>query len=530
MDLFIADADRRRRLTATLYDQLREAIATGRLAPGDRLPSSRRLAEELAVSRHTVTTVYGRLVAEGYLEGAAGAGTRVVVDPVPVLSRDRTDDRSGDSTGAPARGRTGDCGGHPSGEPTGRVGDPSRVPTGGWTGDRTGDPGGDRSGDPARDLGADPGVRSGPLRLRRSLDVPTPVPPGRAGRFDLRLGLPDPTFFPHDDWRRRVARELRAEPRGGYGDAAGEPVLREAIAAWVERARGVRAAPDRVVVTAGAQQAFDLVLAALVEPGDVVAVEDPGYVRFRDLARLRGARVVGVPVDAEGIVVDALPSSAKVVHVTPSHQFPLGSVLSSRRRRALLRWARAHDAAVIEDDYDTELRFAGRPLEPLHLLDDDGRVLYVATFSKTLSPSLRLGFVVAPRSLAPGLAALRQLVDWHGEPAAQRALAGFLRDGAMARHVHRARRRYAARRETVLRHADLGRLGRIVPSAAGLHVALELHEGIDEATLLTQARTAGIEIDGLSAYAVERPRPGLAISYGTAREDRLAEALDRLTR
>jgi GntR family transcriptional regulator/MocR family aminotransferase len=477
MDLFVSDADRRRRLTATIYAQLRDAIATGRVRPRDRLPSSRALATELDVSRHTITTVYGRLVAEGYLEGAAGGGTRVAVDPFPSVP---------DS-------------------------DEPRVE----------------------------------LRMRPSLQRLAPVALGGGGPFDLRLGTPDPRFFPADDWRRRMTRELRAvgvdgsraagphaEVAAGYRDPAGEPVLRAAIAAWIERSRGVRATAERVIVTAGAQQGFDLVLTALIEPGDVVAVEDPGYPRFRDLARLRGAEVIGVPVDAEGLVVDALPDEARLVHVTPSHQFPLGSVMSLSRRRALLRWARAHDAAVIEDDYDSEFRFTGRPLEPLHLLDDDGRVIYVATFSKTLSPELRLGFLVAPGSLVAGLGALRQLLDWHGEPVAQRALAGFLVDGAMARHVHRARRLYAARRDVVLRHGagDLRRLGPLVPAAAGIHVALELRGDMDEADVLARARTAGVEIDGLTSYAVSTVRPGLAISYGTTAPDRLDEALTRLAR
>ena len=465
MDLFIADADRRRRLTATIYEQVRDAVASGRLRPGDRLPSSRRLAAEHDVSRHTVTTVYGRLVAEGYLEGAAGGGTRVAATT------------------------------HPG--PDGAA------------------------------------VADGRLVTRQALRTLAPMVLAPAGPFDLRLGLPDPRLFPLDEWRRRLTRELRAPVAdlGTTGDPAGEPVLRQAIASWIERSRGVRATPDRVIVTAGAQQAFDLLLTALVAPGDVVAVEDPGYPRFRDLARLRGAEVVGVPVDAEGLVVDALPPAARVVHVTPSHQFPLGTVMSLGRRRALLAWARAHDAAIVEDDYDSELRFTGRPLEPLHLLDDDGRVVYVATFSKSLSPSLRLGFLVAPRSLATGLGAVRQLVDWHGEPLAQRALAGLLDGGSMARHLHRARRTYAVRREVVLRHAagDLARLGRVLPSAAGLHVAVELHDGVDEAEVVDRAVAAGIQLDRLGQYAVSTDvRRGFGLSYGTVAEGPLDEALTRL--
>jgi GntR family transcriptional regulator/MocR family aminotransferase len=373
----------------------------------------------------------------------------------------------------------------------------------------------------------------GRLLMRAPLRDLVPLALEPAGAFDLRLGLPDAGLFPLDEWRRRLTREMRAPVAelGTTADPAGEPVLRRAIAAWIQRSRGVRATPDRVIVTAGAQQAFDLVLTALVGPGDVVAVEDPGYPRLRDLARLRGAQVVGVPVDAEGIFVDALPAQARVVHVTPSHQFPLGTVMSLSRRRALLAWARSHDAAIVEDDYDSEFRFTGRPLEPLHLLDDDGRVVYVSTFSKSLSPSLRLGFLVAPRSLTPGLSAVRQLVDWHGEPLAQRALASFLDGGAMARHLHRARRTYAARREIVLRHAagGLARLGPVLPAAAGLHVALELESGLDEADVVGRAAAMGIQLDRLSQYAVSTAvRHGFGISYGTVAEGPLDEALTLL--
>ncbi|MEV0732181.1 PLP-dependent aminotransferase family protein [Polymorphospora sp. NPDC050346] len=286
------------------------------------------------------------------------------------------------------------------------------------------------------------------------------------------------------------------------------------------------------MVTAGAQQAFDLVLTALVSPGTVVAVEDPGYPRFRDLAQVRGATVVGVPVDDEGIVVDALPSQATLVYVTPSHQFPLGCVLSLRRRQQLLHWARTHDAAIIEDDYDTELRFTGRPVEPLHLLDPDGRVVYVGTFSKTLSPALRLGYLVAPATLMPTLRTLCQLTSFGGDPLSQRALAGLLSDGSMAAHLRRLRRSYAPRRAVLRRHlaAELGRRTTAVPAVAGLHVSLLLPPDVDEADLVRRAGRAGIAVEGLGSHATAgNPPTGIAIGIGRVDAETLDAALTRIT-
>ena len=245
-------------------------------------------------------------------------------------------------------------------------------------------------------------------------------------------------------WRRRVAAAVAAEHRE-YGDLAGRVRLRRAIAGWVAGSRSVAATEDTVVVTCGAQHAINLVARVLLEPGDSVAVEDPGYVPVARLFAALGARVVGVPVDDQGLVVDLLPPSARIVYVTPSHQYPLGMTMLMPRRRALLRWAERHDAAIIEDDYDTEFRYVDRPLEPLQALDANGRVVYVGSFSKTFSPSIRLGFTVVPQPLAQPIAALRQLIDWHPPTAMQTAMAGFIEDGLLDKHIRRSKRGYAER-------------------------------------------------------------------------------------
>ncbi|MFD5271669.1 PLP-dependent aminotransferase family protein [Streptomyces sp. NPDC058335] len=234
--------------------------------------------------------------------------------------------------------------------------------------------------------------------------APETTGPTTAAR-DFRVGLPDARLFPYDAWRPLIARELRPSAAGavGYGDPAGHAGLPAALARHIGLSRGVRTGPDDVLVTTGTQQALDLIGRVMLEPGDRVAVEEPGYPPARLAFLAQGAEVTGIPVDAEGLLVDAIPPDTRAVYVTPAHQFPLGMPMSLRRRTALLRWARRHGAAVIEDDYDSEFRFGGRPVETLQSLDRDGHVIYVGSFSKVMLPSLRVGFLVAPAPLRTAL-------------------------------------------------------------------------------------------------------------------------------
>jgi GntR family transcriptional regulator/MocR family aminotransferase len=271
----------------------------------------------------------------------------------------------------------------------------------------------------------------------------------------------------------------------------------------------------------------------LLEPGDQVAVEDPGYVPVRRLFGALGAKVVGVPVDDQGLVVDLLPPSARIVYVTPSHQYPLGMTMSMPRRRALLRWAERHDAAVIEDDYDTEFRYVDRPLEPLQSLDADGRVVYVGSFSKTFSPSVRLGFAAVPKPLAGPITALRQLIDWHPPIAMQTALAGFIDDGLLDKHIRRNRRVYAERHH-ILTEALSGSLAEhLTPRAAhaGLHIAAVLRRGLRENEVLQAAAGHGIVVSGLSdCFHTAPAQPGLLIGFGAVSTTGLPTALRMLDR
>jgi GntR family transcriptional regulator/MocR family aminotransferase len=464
VDVFL-DPEAGTPLTTQLYEQLRSAITGGRLRPGDQLVPSRQLAGELGVSRHTVTTAYGRLVAEGYAEGRAGGGSVV-------------------ASASPA---------------------------------------------PPRRTGPAAALRPGPRFAGWS---PYFRPPAYGCRFDLRPGLPDPALFPAALWRRRVGAAIAADP-SQYGDPAGKIRLRRAIAGWVVRSRSVMAGEDTVVITCGAQHAVDLVARILLEPGDCVAVEDPGYVPVVRLFGALGAKVAGVPVDDQGLVVDQLPASARIVYVTPSHQFPLGMTMSMARRRALLQWAERHNAAVIEDDYDTEFRYVDRPLEPLQALDAAGRVVYVGSFSKTFSPSVRLGFAVVPQPLAEPIAALRQLIDWHPPIAMQTALAGFIDDGLLDKHIRRSRRVYTERHH-ILTEALSGPLAEHLTARtphAGLHVAAVLRQGLGETEVLQAAARHGIVVSGLhDCFRGGPAQPGLLIGFGAVSTASLPAALRMLGR
>ncbi|WP_435582103.1 PLP-dependent aminotransferase family protein [Amycolatopsis thermoflava] len=440
-------------LVAQIYRQVRDAIADGRLRPGERLPPSRELARTLAVSRNTVAAAYDRLTAEGLLTGRVGAGTFV----------------AGTAPGRPRRAPRGVLAARPF-----------------W------------------DTLPDP-VEAAPVR------------------YDFRVGAPDASLFPLQTWRRLVSQSLRShEIPSGYADPSGHSGLRAAIARHLGIARSVRAAAEDVLVTQGAQQALDLVGRVLVEPGACVAVEEPGYPPARRLLASLGARVTGVPVDGEGIVVDRIPGAARLVYVTPSHQFPLGTPMSPARRAALLEWAGRRDAVIVEDDYDSEFRFAGRPLDPLQSLDRAGRVIYVGSFSKTLLPMLRLGFLIAPAALRPALLKAKQLTDWHGDLTTQAALARFLDEGLLTRHVRKATREYAARHELVVRtlEREFGDWLQLVPSAAGLHVCAR--SVVDTSAL----HAPGVAFDRLHTYYADSPpEQGLALGYGAVSPDGIVAGL-----
>jgi GntR family transcriptional regulator/MocR family aminotransferase len=385
-------------------------------------------------------------------------------------------------------------------------------------------------------------VRSRPSRRRAHTDplrprddwtfTPLPVSGGTAPpRYDFRTGIPDAQLFPFDTWRRLLAAEvrLRANSPGTYAEPAGHPALRAAVARYLGVSRSVRAAADDVVVTNGTQHALDLIARVLLRPGDVVAVEEPGYPPARRLFASFGARVTGVPVDAEGLRVDALPAAARLVYSTPSHQFPLGRPMSLARRHALLDWARSRPAAIVEDDYDSEFRYSARPLEPLYELDTAGRVLYAGTFSKSMLPTVRTGFVLAPASLRPALVAARQLGDGYGQVAVQAALARFIDEGQLARHVRRAGRAYAARHARIVARLAAEDALEVLPSAAGLHVTALLRDGgpARATRVVAAAAAGGVVLDDLGMYQQSATQAGFVFGFGAVDPARIGPGLDR---
>ena len=337
------------------------------------------------------------------------------------------------------------------------------------------------------------------------------------------IGVPEARGFPHAAWRQLLARTLRQQQVSafGYAPPAGLETLRAAIARHVAFARALACTPEQIVVTAGAQQAFDLLARLLTTEGQTrVAVEDPGYPPLRAAFMAAGARISPVPVDDEGVCVDRIPAAARVVAVTPSHQAPTGVAMSARRRLALLDFARRADAVVIEDDYDGEFRYSRRPLDALKTLDVEDRVVYVGTFSKSVFPALRIGYVVAPDWLRPALLQLRHIADSHPPPHVQSALAAFIDEGHLARHIRRMRRIYEQRRNELLAGLSRHCASSLEPIAsdAGLHLAARLKSPVNLPALQRCLRETAPGARALQEYAQE-PSMGDGIAFGFGQID-----------
>jgi GntR family transcriptional regulator/MocR family aminotransferase len=361
-----------------------------------------------------------------------------------------------------------------------------------------------------------------------------PTPRATSPRFDFGVGMPDAALFPYADWRRAMSRQIRASRlTAQYADPAGHRGLRESIARHVAVSRGVRVEPDDVIVTNGAQQAFDLIARVLLQRGSAVALENPGYPMVRILMESMEANVVSIPVDDEGLVVDALPKNAALVYVTPSHQFPMGMPMSHERRIALLQWAERRNSVIIEDDYDSEFRFGGRPLETLQAVDRTGRVIYVGSFSKSLLPTLRLGFLIAPPSLRQPLRAAAHAASWFPQWPAQAALASYIDEGHLARHIRKMRRIYSERHAIISAtlQKDLSRWLVPIPAVTGMHLTATLRSRNrqHERDLAARAATRGIAFDLLSTYWTSgRTCPGLVLGYGSIATADIEEGLNRL--
>lgn len=421
-----------------LYDQiyraLRTAILSGRVTAGTRLPTTRALAAELGISRNTVVAAFDPLLAEGYVVSRVGAGTFVA----PQVTT-RGEPGAGSATKRERVART----------PLKPLAHP-------------------RLSRHGRAL-----AEHAPRRMYDESAAREALP------FDFRPCVPDLERLAYDGWRRCLARTAWSVPSSSfdYADPAGSLELRREIAGYLGRARGVVCRAEEIVIVGGLAQALDLSTRLLVEAGDSVLVEDPHYLGARRVFEAVGARLVGAPIDGEGLDLARVPKKrlerCRLAYVTPSHQFPTGAVLSLARRQELLAWAERANAFILEDDYDSEFRYAGRAIAALKSLDEEGRVLYVGTFSKTLLPALRIAYVVLPPALFDVFRSAKWLADWASPGFEQAALARFLASGDFERHVRRARTRYAASREALVEAIgrELALFGpRFHDSRAGLHL------------------------------------------------------------
>jgi len=462
-------------LNRQIYERWRDGILSGRFRGGDKVPSTRELAGGLEVSRATITAAYDQLVAEGYFETLRGAGTFVCreLPDASMISRR--------SAGLRASARH---------------------------------------------------VRTAPVRLSRygrRLQPDRPRPPAVPGVIDLSRFGPDIDRFPFPIWRRLLTRHLRTATTGRAVDsehAAGYVPLREQIAAYLARSRAVRCDSNQVIMLNGSQQALDLCMQLLVDPGDEVAVEDPGYSGARQLAAARGARVRAIGVAHEGLRLSDLRDSSRLVFVTPSHQFPKGPSMPLSRRLELLEWARPRGTVIIEDDYDSEYRYSGPPLPALQGLADDVAVIYLGTFSNVMFPGLRIGYVVVPRELVPPFTNARRLAG-QTPLLEQAALADFLREGHLERHIRRMRRLYKARRDTLVdalsRH--FGDEAIVHGDAAGMHALV----GFRSPAIRARAEHKSVRLLSADSYYVSGRSPNeFVFGFAAVGERTIAEGVKRL--
>jgi GntR family transcriptional regulator/MocR family aminotransferase len=483
LDMVALDRDSPRPLYLQLDDQIRAAVLSGALAPGARLPATRQLARDLCISRLTVQNTYEQLVAEGFLTAGIGAGTfvaEIALQDLPPAAPDMVPEAPTADARLSKRGR--------------------RI-----------------------------------ARTRAATRIAMTRP--------FRPGVPAADLFPLRTWSGLWSKALKRAGGDlfGYGPPGGHEPLRRAIAAHLSDARGVRCRFEQVIVTAGAQQSFALTALALLDAGDLAWVEDPGHAAGRDVLGALGLHVAPVPIDGEGLDLAAArrrrERRPKLIFVTPSHQHPLGVTMSLRRRLELLQFAQRVGAWVLEDDYDSEFRYAGRPLPALQGLDGAGRVIYAGTFSKVLYPSLRLGYVVVPPDLVAPFQAAQAVISQGTAYLPQVVLADFMGEGRLAAHIRRMRVAYGERQSALVAalQREAAGLLEVEPTEAGMHLMAWLPEGRDDMVAARALWDAGIEAIPLSIYCLRPyPRPGLLLGFTSVPPagvrpsvSRLVEALAR---
>ncbi len=461
------------------YAAVRRAILAGHFAAGERLPSTRALAVELGVSRTVTLKAFEQLGAEGYLIGEKGSGTYVTeaLPDGPILA---------------ARPRFNQSA-----------------------------------------IAVEPRFSRGGLRIIAQGPL-VEHPRARNLPYDFEYGFAPPEPTSRKAWRRLLARAAKSGDLD-YAPPQGSDRLRAALVQHLERNRGIRCHADQIVVLNGSQQGLDLCARILLDPGDHVLIEDPHYQGARAVLLAAGARLVPVPVDEDGLDVLAarrIRSRPRLAYVTPSHQFPTGAVMPLARRMALLDWAADRGAFIIEDDYDGEFRYQGRPLEAVQALDGRGRTIYVGTLSKVMFPALRLGYVVLPESLVPAFRAGKWLADRHSASLEQEALALFMESGLYEQHLRRMRRRHESRRATLVEAIDhhLGARVTVMGTDAGIHLVLWLH-GVQPTELgrvIARAEEHGVGLYSIAPYFLNPPTcAGLLLGYGALDESEIQEGIAR---
>jgi GntR family transcriptional regulator / MocR family aminotransferase len=458
-----------------VYLALRQAILSGTFHVNGRLPSTRDLADQLGISRTVVLLAYDQLLAEGFVAGRRGSGTYVSagLGSNRLIASKKSPKLRLSTFGSAAAAAV-----------------------------------------PALDVHA-----------RRSPSL----------RYDFASGRSESDIetFPFEMWRRILLRCARRVPvvELEYGPAAGSLTLRSAICAHLRRSRAVVCDPSEIIIVNGSQQALDLIVRVLLERGDRVAIENPSYQGTREILLAAGIRLLPVPVDRDGVIPSKLPDHARLCFVTPSHQYPTGAILSLGRRLALLEWAKRTNSVIVEDDYDGEFRYEGHPLESLQGLDSEGRIIYVGTFSRTVFPALRVGYLIVPKSLTQAFTAAKWLNDQHSATLEQQALAEFVSSGAYERHLRRVRRRNAARRKALLdaiaKYLD-GRV-EVTGDGSGAHVVLWPKKRVSEDAIVASAASRSVGISGISRYFLTKPtRSGLMLGYCRMNEEGIREGVRRL--
>ncbi|HEX6661769.1 MAG TPA: PLP-dependent aminotransferase family protein [Sphingomicrobium sp.] len=468
--------------TQAVYELLKTAIMAGELAPNSKLPPTRWAGRHFRLSRNTIVSIYERLASEGLVVSRRGSGTYVAA----IRRR---------SNPEPSRKQSVDAAAFVRPE---------------W-----------RDGSIRRNMW---------FHSEQSLRDPSP------NQLELRPGLVDLALFPFDEFRRCMVKTLRRMERSPPGPGCPQPYqgdfrLREAIADHVALMRSLVCEPDDIVVTSGTQQAFDLVSRVFVEPHrTLVALEDPCYPPLVATLKAAGALICPVPVDSEGIVVEQIPSEAKLIFACPSNQFPLGITMSAKRRRKLHEFARQRRALIVEDDYDGEFRTKGEPLKAIYSQEPTDLVFYIGSFSKCMFPGMRLGYVIAPRWAIDPLVLAKNCTDLHSSSVMQAAAASFISEGHLSAHVAKMRATYRGR-ITALLEALWTKFGeRLRPIAPnyGTHVSAEGDPAVDWDAVAAKAQANGVQLHSLSRYYLGDGRPGLLFAVGTESEARLRLAVERL--